>query len=150
LWPEIRTSYIPLDASAALWNQLIRKLGVPDGLAKEGLRFVEIYSINDNRQELRQKYENVYALIFAIPMSTRAKRMQHDASDGNRIDMAKRQKTAVHVSNKSPSHIQKSVGGSHNGSRVDSDPGEHPPTRERSVRTYGIAFFIDTLRNSTT
>ncbi|KAL5418958.1 hypothetical protein PMIN03_000800 [Paraphaeosphaeria minitans] len=68
LWPEVPTSWIPLDASATLWNQLIRKLGVPEGATKEGLRFEEIDSIED-RAELRKKYDDIHALIIALQMS---------------------------------------------------------------------------------
>lgn len=89
LWPEVPTSWIPLDTSAVLWNQLIRKLGVPEGPTKEGLRFEEIYSLNDNRLELRQHYKNIYALIIAVPISKRLhkrlnKRQRGEASDKKR------------------------------------------------------------------
>ncbi|KAF2439695.1 hypothetical protein P171DRAFT_489507 [Karstenula rhodostoma CBS 690.94] len=85
LWPELPTSWIPLDASAVLWNRLIRKLGVPEGATKEGLRFEEMYGVDDNRRELRQEYENIHALIIALPMKARLNERQRvEASDEKR------------------------------------------------------------------
>ncbi|KAJ4351810.1 uncharacterized protein N0V89_007154 [Didymosphaeria variabile] len=112
LWPEIPTSYVPLDASATLWTQVIRKLGVPEEVTKQGLRFEEIYSINDNRRELRQEYENIHALVLALPMKGRKQKSKlDDATDADSTGTAKDQKIAADVSKVHQQRTQIPTGG---------------------------------------